>query len=63
MIEHLGLARGSRGNEMLLEDKEDIQTDFSELALDPFPVFLDHLHLGLIALRLLLLFDGRDNTP
>lgn len=57
MVEDLGFARGSRGDEVLVEDFEDILADLGELALDLLPVALDHCHLGLIALGLLLLLD------
>lgn len=63
MVEDLGLARGCRGDEVLVKDVEDILANLGELALNLLPVALDHGDLGLIALRLLLLLDGRDDSP
>ena len=63
VVEDLGFARGSRGNEVLLEDLEDVLADLGELALDLLPVTLNHGNLGLVALGLLLLLDGGDNSP
>ena len=57
MVEYLGLARGRRGDEVLVENLKDILANLCKFALDLFPVVLDHGNLGLIALGLLLLFD------
>lgn len=48
---------------MLVKNVEDVLADLGEFALNLLPVTLDHRDLGLIALRLLLLFDGGDNSP
>lgn len=48
---------------MLVEDVEDVLADLAELLFNLRPVLLDHLDLGLVALRLLLLLDGGDDTP
>lgn len=63
VVEHLALTRGGRGDEVLVKDVKDVLTDLSELSLDLLAVLLDHVDLGLVALRLLLLFDGGDNAP
>ena len=63
MVEDLGLARGGRGNEVLLENVEDVLADLCELSLDLLPVCLDHDNLGLIALGLFLLLNRRDDAP
>lgn len=48
---------------MLVEDIEDILADLGELALNLLSVALDHLNLGLVSFRLLLLLDGGDDAP
>ena len=48
---------------MLVEDVQDVLADLGELALNLLPVALDHLDLSLIALRLLLLLNRRDDAP
>lgn len=48
---------------MLVEHVENVLADFREFALNLLPVALDHLDLNLIALRLLLLFDRRNDPP
>ena len=63
MVEDLGLSSGGGRNEVLLEDHEDVLTDLGELVLDLLPVGLDHDDLGLVALGLLLLLDGGDDSP
>ena len=63
MVEDLRLARGGRGNEVLLENVEDVLADLCELSLDLLPVCLDHDNLGLIALGLFLLLNRRDDAP
>lgn len=63
VIEDLGLARGSRGDEVLFKNVEDVLADLGELGLNFFPVCFDHGDLGFIALALLLLLDGRHDAP
>ena len=48
---------------MLVEDVEDILANLCKFTLNLLPVTLDHGDLGLIALRLLLLLDGGDDSP
>lgn len=48
---------------MLLEDVEDVFADLCELALDLLSIGPDHGDLGLVALGLFLLLDGRDDAP
>lgn len=57
VVEDLRLARGSRGNEVLLEDIEDVFANLSELALNFLSVALDHSDLGLVSFRLLFLLN------
>lgn len=63
MVEDLRLARGGRGDEVLVENIQDVLADLGQFALNLLPVTLDHLDLDLIALRLLLLLDGGNDTP
>lgn len=48
---------------MLVENVEDVLADLGKLTLDLFSVALDHGDLGLIALGLLLLLNGGDDSP
>ena len=63
MVEDLALASGGRGDEVLVQDVEDVLADLGELGLDLLAVGLDHRDLGLVALGLLLLLDGGDDAP
>ena len=63
VVEYLRLASCGRGDEVLVENVEDILADLGKLTLDLLPVALDHLDLDLVALRLLLLLDGGDDSP
>jgi hypothetical protein len=63
VVEDLGLAGSGRGDEVLVEDLEDILADLGELGLDLLPVRLDHGDLSLVAFALLLLLDGGDDSP
>merc|ERR1712000_280966 len=63
VIEDLGLASLSRGDQVLVENVEDIFADLAELLLDCLTVFFDELDLRLIAFGFLLLFDGCDDSP
>jgi hypothetical protein len=57
VVEDLGLASLSRGNEVLIENVEDVLADLLKLGFDGLTVFLDELDLSLVALGLLLLLD------
>jgi hypothetical protein len=48
---------------MLFKDIKDILADLRKLSLNLLPVSLDHGDLGFIALALLFLLDGGDDTP
>lgn len=48
---------------MLVDHSHDIMTDAGKLRFDFAPVLLDPLHVMLISLRFLLLFDRRENSP
>ena len=63
MVEYLRLARSSRGDEVLVENIENILADLGELALNLLSVALDHGNLSLVTLGLLLLLDGGDDSP
>ena len=63
VIEDLALARGSAGNEVHVEDLQNVLADLGQLGLDLVAVVLDHAHLPFVAFALLLLLDGRDDTP
>ena len=63
VVEDLRLARRGRGDEVLVENVEDILANLGKLTLDLLPLALDHFDLDLVALRLLLLLDGGDDAP
>ena len=63
MVEDLALPSLGRGNEVLVEDGEDVIADVGELGLDLGPVGLDLLDLGRVALALLLLLNRGDDSP
>jgi hypothetical protein len=63
VVEDLGLSGLGGGDQVLVQDGEDVLTDLGELGLDLLPVSLDHRNLGLVALGLLLLLDGGDDSP
>lgn len=48
---------------MLIQDAENVFANLCQLLLDLLAVLLDEGDLGLIALGLLLLLNGGDNTP
>mmetsp|Transcript_25836 Transcript_25836/g.65743 ORF Transcript_25836/g.65743 Transcript_25836/m.65743 type:complete len:259 (-) Transcript_25836:40-816(-) len=62
VVEHLGLASGRRGDEVAVEDGEDVVTDARELVLDLLAVLLDLGDVLLVALVLLLLLDAGDDA-
>lgn len=63
MVEHLGLASLGGGNQVLVQDAENILADLGELGLDPLAVFLDEGNLGGVAFGLLLLLNRGDDPP
>lgn len=63
MVEDLGLARGSVGDEGLVEDLKDVLADLLELALDLVAVVADGGDVLVGALGLLLLLDRRNDAP
>ena len=63
MVENLGFAGFSRGNQVLVENLENVFADLAELLLDGDTVIFDELDLGLIAFGLFLLLDGCHNSP
>ena len=63
MVEDLGLSALGRGDEVLVEDSKDVFADLGKLGLDLLAVLLDKADLGLVALGLLLLLNGGDDSP
>lgn len=63
MVEDLALTSLSRWDEVLIEDSEDIVADISKLGFDLVSVGLDLLDLSGVALGLLLLLNGGDDSP
>jgi hypothetical protein len=63
VVENLGLARLSLGDESLVEDIEDILADPLELGLDLLAVVADGGDMLVRALGFLLLLDRRDDAP
>ena len=63
MVEDLGLASGGGRNEVLVKNGEDVLADLGKLALNLLAVLLDEGNLGRVALGLLLLLDGGDDSP
>lgn len=63
MVEDLGLAALGGRNEVLIKNIEDIFADLGKFALDLLAVLLDQGDLGRVALGLLLLLNGSDNSP
>lgn len=63
VVENLGLSALSRRNQVLVQNVEDIFTDFGKFGLDLLTVFLNQSHLGRVPLGLFLLLDRSDNSP
>jgi hypothetical protein len=63
VVEDLGLARFSLGDESLVEDIENILADLLELGLDLLTVVADGGDVLVRALGLLFLLDRRDDAP
>jgi hypothetical protein len=62
-VEDLGLWCGGGGDEVGLEQLEDVVADLGELGLDLAAVVLDECDAVLVAAALLLLLDGGDDAP
>nr|POF23480.1 hypothetical protein CFP56_40057 [Quercus suber] len=62
-VEDLGVTGGGRRDESGVKELEDSVTDVGELRLDLGFVVLDHGHMVLIAVALLLLLDRGDDAP
>jgi hypothetical protein len=63
VVEDLGLARLGRGDEVRVQNAEDVLADLGELALNLLAVLLDEANLGGVALGLLLLLNRGDDSP
>jgi hypothetical protein len=63
VVEDLGLAALSRGDEVAVKALKDVLADLGKLGLDLLAVLLDKSDLGLVALGLLLLLDRGDDSP
>jgi hypothetical protein len=63
MVEHLRLAALGGGDQVLVQACQDVLADLGKLGLDLLAVLLDEPDLGLVALGLLLLLDGCDDSP
>lgn len=63
MVEDLRFTAVSRGNQVLVENLEDVIADLGEFSLDLLAVLLDEGDLGLVALGLFFLFNGGDDSP
>jgi hypothetical protein len=63
VVEDLGLAGLSLGNEGLVEDVEDILADLLKLGLDLLTVVTNGSNVLVRALGLFFLLDGRDDAP
>jgi hypothetical protein len=63
VVEHLGLASLSLGEESVIEDVKDILADLLQLGLDLLAVITDNADVLIGSLGLLLLLDGGDDAP
>ena len=63
MVEDLGLAALGRSNQVLVKNVQDVLADLGKLVLNLLAVLLDEGDLGLVALGLLFLLDGGDDSP
>ena len=63
VVEDLGLAALGRGNQVLVKNVQNVLADLGKLVLNLLAVLLDEGDLGLVALRLLFLLDGGDDSP
>jgi hypothetical protein len=63
VVKDLGLSALGRGNEVLVQNLENVFADLGELGLNLLAVFLDEGDLAFVALGLLLLLDRADDSP
>ena len=63
MVEDLRLATLGGGDQVLVQNLKNVLADLGELSLDLVTVLLDQDNLGRVALGLLLLLDGGDDSP
>ena len=63
MVEDLGLSGLGGWDQVLVKNVKDILADLGELGLDLLTVLLDESDLAGVALGLLLLLDGGDDSP
>lgn len=63
VVEDLRFTAVSGGNQVLVENLEDVIADLGEFGLDLLTVLLDESDLGLVALGLFFLLDGGDDSP
>jgi hypothetical protein len=63
MVENLGLAWLSLGDQRLIEDVKDILANLLEFGLNLLTVLADGRYVLVGAFRFLLLLDGGDNAP
>jgi hypothetical protein len=63
VIENLGFARLSLGDEELVEDVQDILANILQFGLDLLAIFADDRNMLIGAFRFLFLFDGGNNPP
>lgn len=63
VVEYLALSSNSRWNQMLVQNLQNIVADVCEFGLDLIAIGLDLLDLGSVALGLLFLLNGRNDSP
>ena len=63
MVEDLGLSGLGGWDQVLVKNVKDILADLGELGFDLLTVLLDESDLAGVALGLLLLLDGGDDSP
>ena len=63
MVEDLGLSGLGGWDQVLVKNVKDILADLGELGLNLLTVLLDESDLASVALGLLLLLDGGDDSP
>jgi hypothetical protein len=63
VVEDLGLASLGGGDQVLVENLENVLADLGQLSLNLLAVFLDQGDLGLVALGFLFLLNRGDDPP
>lgn len=63
VVENLGLAALSGGDQVTVQALQDVLADLSKLGFDLLTILLDESDLGLVALGLLLLLNRGDDSP